>query len=260
MPLLETIGSGGAKAFGLNSGGKKAFILKSVYNTATLYAPLNDTSIYLSGAKSGSYFVTVDSDSTFDVDPLINRDVLKSPNSGATISADGKVINKISVAGISLSSTHSVSIWQRSRTGAAVGMLLSKYWDNEGVSGSPLDIWDGNADGNIYGNIGDSMTNPFSDSGTTQDWKSQTWTHWCFTFDGGTARMYKNGAFIGTMSTYRSFTTHAGNGSWTLGSWAGPYAGDYWLTDSNFADFSWWNGSALNLTSVQNIYNAGPGF
>jgi hypothetical protein len=254
MPLLETIGSGSVKGFG--AGGKKGFSLKSVYSTATVYAPLNDTSLYFSGTKSGSYFVTKSANSTFDVDPLINRDVLQNPTAGSV----AKVINRVSVGGINITQNHSVSIWQRSRTGNSLGMLLSKNETGDVPGSTALDIWDGGGGGDIINNLGDSSTNPYSDGGLTLDWKSTTWRHWCFTFDGSTPRMYLNGVFIGSASQYRSFWTNAGNGSWTIGSWASQYEGDYWLTEANFADFAWFNNTVLNSTQVQNIYNAGVGF
>jgi hypothetical protein len=261
MPLIETLGSGGAKGFGLNSGGKNAFSLKSVYSSATLYAPLNDNSIYLSGSKSGLYFVTKAATASFTVDPLLNRDVLQNPSP-----AEGKVETKINRSNINISPTHSISIWHRSRTGDSAGMLFSKYGDGDATSGSsPLDIWDGGGTGgDIINNTGDGSATPFVDNGEINNWKSTSWVHWCFTYDGSTARMYKNGSLMGsTAGQYKSFNgtnSGSGNGSWAIGSWAGPYAGDYWLPDSNFADFAWFNGTVLNSTQVASIYSAGVRF
>ena len=257
MPLLETIGSGSSRGLGMF--GKTEFAIDSLYTSANTYAPLFDNTIYTSGTVNASYAVNIQIGAIYDVDSLTGKRVL---------SADAGP-HKIKIPHIyNLSSTHSISIWQRVKTTSASGsMLMSKFVasnDSEtSPGGSPypyaLNIYNdsGGTTGNekISLNVGDSSQNFFS-TGYTFAGQTTSWVHWMLTFDGGTARLYRNGSNIGNAPTYRTWRDHFG--SWVLSGWASDQYGGYAIPNANFAHFAIWNGSVKNQSEINSLYALGP--
>ena len=257
MPLLETVGSSSSRGFGMF--GKTEYPINAIYLSANLYAPLVDSTIFSLGAKSTSQINIVSGASYLNDQVNTSRKVLQG---------DGAV--GVKVPGGNPGTTHTVSIWQRARSGGQSGMLLSKFLnsDDSDITGStnypntkgyPLDIWDeGGAAGNsIVFNQGDGGANKVTQAANI-NFNTTTWTHWAFTFDGGTARLFRNGSYVGPQSSYyTSWSTYSG--SWTIGSWAGigQFAA-YSLTSSNFSNFAVWNNTVKNAGDISNIYALGP--
>lgn len=261
MPLLETVGSSSSRGFGMF--GKTEYPINAIYLSANLYAPLVDSTIFSLGARSTSQINIVSGASYLNDQVNTSRKVLQG---------DGAV--GVKVPGGNPGSTHTVSIWQRARTGGQSGMLLSKflYSDDSDTTGTgpiypasggnktyPLDIWDEGATStnHIVFNMGDGGANKVTQSQGI-NFNTTTWTHWAFTFDGSTARLYRNGSYIGPQSSYyTSWSSYVG--SWTIGSWAGVgQFANYVLGSSNFSNFAVWNNTVKNSADITNIYSAGP--
>jgi len=257
MPLLETTGSGSSRGLGMF--GKTEFVIDSLYTSANTYAPLLDNRIYTSGTINASYAVNIELGATYDVDSLTGKKVL-SGDAGP---------HKIKIPHIyNLSSSHSISIWQRvKQTTNSVSMLMSKFAaSNDSLlspAGNPyqyaLNIYndggDMSANPKINLNIGDSSIN-FYASGYSFAGQTTSWVHWVLTFDGGTARLYRNGSNIGNAPTYRSWTNHFG--SWVLSGWASDQYGGYTIQYANFAHFAIWNGVVKNQSEINSLYALGP--
>jgi hypothetical protein len=257
MPLLESIGSGASRGFGLF--GKTEFAIQSLYTSANTYAPLVDNRIYTSGTRNFSYSVNIEQGATYDIDSITGKTVL-SGDSGP---------HKIKIPHIyNLSSTYSISIWQRVRqTSTGGSMLMSKFVSSNDSATSPagnpypyaLNIYNDSgaslAESKINLNVGDGSLNPYV---TGYGFAAQTtnWVHWVLTFDGGTARMYRNGSNIGNASTYRTWSSHYG--SWVLSGWASDQYGGYAIPYGNFAHFAIWNGSVKNQSDINALYALGP--
>ena len=189
MPLLETVGSGSSRGFGMF--GKTEYPINALYLSANLYAPLVDSTIFSLGNKSVSTINVLGGASYLNDQVNTSRKVLQG---------DGAVAVK--VPGVNPGTTHTVSIWQRARSGGQSGMLLSKFLnsDDSDVTGTttypnakqyPLDIWDGGATSTnfIVFNQGDGESNKVTQAQNI-NFNTTEWTHWAFTFDGSTARLF----------------------------------------------------------------------
>jgi hypothetical protein len=254
MPLLETIGSGGARGYGMF--GKTEFAVNSLYSTATVYAPLIDDRIYTSGSRNLSYAVSIEAQGEFATDSVNGKKVLASI---------GDAGHKFKIPQVSNpSSSHTLSVWVRNRQTSGSGcMLFSKFAasndSQSNPSGNPynyaLNTYDNGT--NISLNIGDGDQNKFNSSGTYGFVKMDTnWNHWALTFNGSQAKLYRNGVNIGSPPTYRSFVNHFG--SWVLSGWASDQYGGYSMPYSNFAHFAYWNGVEKTQSNINDMIAVGP--
>lgn len=215
-----------------------------VYQTATLYAQLNDNKIYSSNILTANTVNIVNYGSYGTDEVNTNLTVLKMSGGAQTRIPQGDP-----------GTSHSVSVWYRSNSSSDYGMLFSKYPTFDG-SNYGNDIWDGNGNNAIYLNNGDGYGNPYAGS-TGLRFNNTSWAHWCFTFNANTssANMYRNGSLVGAASTYRSFSGYTGQ--WTIGSWSGSSQfGNYALNNGRFYKYAVFN-SALSAADVLAIYNAG---
>lgn len=213
-----------------------------VYAGAAVYAPLSNSQIYSIGSLS-SDTVEIAAYGSYGADELNSALTVLKMSGGA----------QTRIPGGNPGSSHTISVWYRSSSGSDYGMLFSKY-PSVGTSSYGVDIWDGNGNGAIYLNTGDGSANPFS--GSSGHYFNHTdWRHYCFTFDGSTARYYRNGSLVGAAPTYRTFSGYTGQ--WTIGTWSGQYFGQYTLSAGRFRKFAVWHGSALSATDVTALYNAG---
>jgi hypothetical protein len=216
-----------------------------LYGTATLYAPLENDDVYTFGVPyiqgSGSPI----NNCGFGQDESITQlTVLKADGSGMGYKLPGFT---------NPGSSHTISVWFRSNDTADYGMLFSKANDLNDTAYN-LDIWDGNGNNNIYNNNGDGYNNPYSGSGSHR-FNHSDWKHYAFVNDGTSSRYYRDGALIGTSTTYRSFVNHLG--SWSVGSWSGQYFGSYGINDGRWRKFAVWNGIAKSAGDILDLYNAG---
>jgi hypothetical protein len=213
----------------------------AVYQSATLYAQLNNTQIYNTNVLSADV-VNLVNYTSFGTDEVnTSLTVLKSAGGCQVKIPQGNP-----------GTSFSVTVWYRSNSGSSAGMLFSKFTAvDAGSYGN--DIWDGGGGGGIYLNNGDGTANPYANSGA-YNFKSTAWQQWAFTWNGSTASLYINGSLIGSAGTYKTFSGYVGQ--WSIGSWAGNYFGDYALNNARFYKFAVF-GSALSASDVLAIYNAG---
>jgi hypothetical protein len=215
--------------------------IPSVYQSATLYAQLNDTKIYSAGTLTANTVNLVNFTSFGTDEVSTSLTVLKSAAGCQVKIPQGDP-----------GTSFSVTLWYRSNSGSSAGMLFSKFTAvDAGSYGN--DIWDGGGGGGIYLNNGDGTANPYANSGS-YNFKSTSWQHWAFTWNGSTASLYINGSLIGSAGTYKTFSGYVGQ--WSIGSWAGNYFGDYALNNARFYKFAVF-GSALSASDILAIYNAG---
>lgn len=215
----------------------------SVYQSATLYAPLNDGKIYSLNALTVDT-VNIVNYGSYGLDEVnTSLTVLKMSGGAQTRIPQGDP-----------GSSHTISVWYRSNNSGDYGMLFSKYLTFNGSSYG-TDIWDGNGNNAIYLNNGDGYANPYAGS-TGLRFNNNAWAHWCFTFNSSTstANMYRNGSLVGAAGTYKSFSGYTGQ--WSIGSWAGSEFGNYPLSNGRFYKYAVFN-SALSAADVLAIYNAG---
>lgn len=218
--------------------------LPAVYQTASLYAQLNDGKIYSLGTLTADLVNIVNYGSYGTDEVNTSLTVLKMSGGAQTRIPQGDP-----------GTNHSVSVWYRSNSASDAGMLFSKYPTFDG-SNYGNDIWDGSGNNAIYLNAGDGYNNPYSGS-TGLRFNNNAWAHFCFTFNGSTSTptMYRNGSVVGTASIYRSFSGYTGQ--WSLGSWAGTSQfGNYALSNGRFYKYAVFP-SALSSADVLAIYNAG---
>jgi hypothetical protein len=254
MPLLETIGSGGARGYGMF--GKTEFALNPLYSTATVYAPLVDNRIYTSGSRNLSYSVIIDANGEYAVDSISGKTVLYSQGDSGHKFRIPQVSNP--------SSSHTISVWLRNRTIQDTGgMLFSKFVASNDAQTSPggnpyayaLNTYDNGT--TISLNIGDGDQNKFNTSSSYGFQNITTnWVHWMLTFNGSQAKLYRNGVNIGSPATYRSFVNHFG--SWVLSGWASDQYGSYAIGQSNFAHFAYWNGVEKTQSDADSMIAVGP--
>jgi hypothetical protein len=213
----------------------------TVYQSASLYAQLNDNKVYSLGTLSADVVEIVNYGSYGTDEVNTSLTVLKMNGNGA----------QTRIPQGDPGSTHTVSVWYRSNSASDSGMLFSKYVTVNGSYGN--DIWDGNGNNAIYLNNGDGYGNPYAGS-TGLRFNNNPWYHYCFTFNGSTAYMYLNGSLIGAPGTYRSFNGYTGQ--WSLGSWSGQYFGQYSLNNGRFYKYAVFP-TALSAGEVLTLYNAG---
>jgi hypothetical protein len=214
----------------------------TVYQSASLYAQLNDNKVYSLGTLTADVveIVAYGSYGTDEVNTSLT--VLKMNGGAQTRIPQGDP-----------GSTHTVSVWYRSNSVNDYGMLYSKYI-SPGTSSYGNDIWDGNGNNAIYLNAGDGYNNPYAGS-TGLRFNNNSWYHYCFTFNGSTAYMYLNGSLLGAPATYRSFNGYTG--PWSLGSWSGTSQfGNYALNNGRFYKYAVFP-TALSSADVLALYNAG---
>ena len=242
MPLVTTRGCGPTQIFqpaaaaGGGGGGG------GLYTTADLYYDFQSGSKTSGSASGGS--VQLGSYGSFSNDENGGGTVLQS-NGGSTIKF---------TAG-DPGSTHTISVWFRSNSNGSYGMLMSKS-PSSNDSTYDLDIWDGDGNNRIFANNGDGYGNPYSSSNGHR-FNHNDWKHYVFTFDGGTARYWRDGTDYGTCPTYRSWSNY--QGSWSIGTWAGPYFGTYAISTGRWKKFAAWYNTVLSNSQISDLYSAGHG-
>ena len=242
MPLVTTRGCGPTQIFqpaaaaGGGGGGG------GLYTTADLYYDFTNGSKTSGSASGGS--VQLGSYGSFSNDENGGGTVLQS-NGGSTIKF---------TAG-DPGSTHTISVWFRSNSNGSYGMLMSKSPSSNDTT-YDLDIWDGDGNNRIFANNGDGYGNPYSSSNGHR-FNHNDWKHYVFTFDGGTARYWRDGTDYGTCPTYRSWSNY--QGSWSIGTWAGPYFGTYAISTGRWKKFAAWYNTVLSNSQISDLYSAGHG-
>ena len=108
----------------------------------------------------------------------------------------------------------------------------------------------------IFANNGDGYGNPYSSSNGHR-FNHNDWKNYVFTFDGGTARYWRDGTDYGTCPTYRSWNGY--NGSWSIGTWTGPYFGTYAISNGRWKKFAAWYNTVLTNSQISELYNNGHG-
>ena len=238
MPLVSTRGCGPTQVFqpAAAAGGGGS----GLYATADLYYDLQSSSQTSGSASGGS--INLGSYGSFSNDENGGGTVLQS-NGGSTI--------KFSAG--SPGGTHTISVWFRSNNNGNYGMLMSKA-PTSSDNTYDLDIWDGDANNRIFANNGDGYGNPYSSSNGHR-FNHNDWKHYVFTFDGSSPRYWRDGNDYGTAPTYRSWNGY--DGSWSLGSWSGPYFGSYALSDGRWKKFAAWHNTVLTNSQIGDLYNQG---
>tara|TARA_B100001250_G_scaffold336343_1_gene302823 strand:- start:391 stop:1113 length:723 start_codon:yes stop_codon:yes gene_type:complete len=239
MPLVSTRGCGPTQVFqpaaaaGGGGGG--------LYATADLYYDLESSS-QTSGSASGGN-INLGSYGSFSSDENGGGTVLQA-NGGANIKF---------APNTNPGSSHTVSVWYRSNSSSSSGMLMSKSPSSNDTT-YDLDIWDGGGNERIFANNGDGYGNPYSNSNGHR-FNHNDWKHYVFTFDGSTPRYWRDGSDYGTAPTYRSWNGY--DGSWSLGSWSGPYFGSYALSNGRWKKFAAWHNTVLTSSQIGDLYSAG---
>ena len=242
MPLVTTRGCGPTQIFqpaaaaGGGGGGG------GLYTTADLYYDFQSGSKTSGSASGGS--VQLGSYGSFSNDENGGGTVLQS-NGGSTI--------KFSAG--DPGSTHTISVWFRSNSNGSYGMLMSKSPASNDTT-YDLDIWDGDGNNRIFANNGDGYGNPYSNSNGHR-FNHNDWKNYVFTFDGGTARYWRDGTDYGTCPTYRSWSGY--NGSWSMGSWSGSQFGNYTLSNGRWKKFAAWHNTVLTNSQISDLYSGGHG-
>ena len=240
MPLVSTRGCGPTQVFqpaAVSGGGGGG---GGLYASADLYYDFTNGSKTSGSATGGS--VQLGSYGSFSTDENGGGTVLQS-NGGSTI--------KFSAG--SPGGTHTISVWFRSNNNGNYGMLMSKA-PTSSDNTYDLDIWDGDANNRIFANNGDGYGNPYSSSNGHR-FNHNDWKNYVFTFDGGTARYWRDGTDYGTCPTYRSWNGY--NGSWSIGTWTGPYFGTYAISNGRWKKFAAWHNTVLTSSQISDLYSAG---
>lgn len=216
-----------------------------LYESATIYAPLENTDIYTFGKLYVQASATPIAYSGFGTDESLSQlTVLKANGSGMQFKVPG-----FNNPGTS----HTISVWFRSNDTGDQGMLFSKANDAADTQYN-VDIWDGNANLTIYNNNGDGYNNPYSGS-SGHKFNHSDWKHYAFVNNGSTSLYYRDGSLVGQSTSYRSFASHLG--SWAIGSWSGQYFGSYAINNGRWRKFAVWNGVAKSAGDIADLYNAG---
>ena len=242
MPLVSTRGCGPTQVFqpaAVSGGGGGG---GGLYASADLYYDFTNGSKTSGSATGGN--VNLGSYGSFSNDENGGGTVLQS-NGGSTI--------KFSAG--SPGGTHTISVWFRSNNNGNYGMLMSKA-PTSSDNTYDLDIWDGDANNRIFANNGDGYGNPYSSSNGHR-FNHNDWKNYVFTFDGGTARYWRDGTDYGTCPTYRSWNGY--NGSWSIGTWTGPYFGTYAISNGRWKKFAAWYNTVLTNSQISELYNNGHG-
>ena len=242
MPLVSTRGCGPTQVFqpaAVSGGGGGG---GGLYASADLYYDFTNGSKTSGSATGGS--VQLGSYGSFSNDENGGGTVLQS-NGGSTI--------KFSAG--SPGGTHTISVWFRSNNNGNYGMLMSKA-PTSSDNTYDLDIWDGDGNNRIFANNGDGYGNPYSSSNGHR-FNHNDWKNYVFTFDGGTARYWRDGTDYGTCPTYRSWNGY--NGSWSIGTWTGPYFGTYAISNGRWKKFAAWYNTVLTNSQISELYNNGHG-
>ena len=239
MPLVSTRGCGPTQVFqpAAAAGGGGS----GLYATADLYYDLQSASQTSGSASGGS--INLGSYGSFTNDENGGGTVLQA-NGGANIKF---------AANTNPGSTHTISVWYRSNSNGSSGMLMSKSPASNDTT-YDLDIWDGGGNNRIFANNGDGYGNPYSNSNGHR-FNHNDWKHYVFTFDGSSPRYWRDGNDYGTAPTYRSWNGY--DGSWSLGSWSGPYFGSYALSDGRWKKFAAWHNTVLTNSQIGDLYNQG---
>lgn len=218
---------------------------KGLYDSAQIYFPGSSSTWYLNGSATtqspGS------ANFTFAADEV---------NTGVTVlkaTSSSSAYYRLGNSSLTMGTTHSIGMWYRSGSGSVSGNG-QMLWGNDVLYGSlGLNVWDGVGSG-WYLNSADGTSNTLTTAYTSTN---TSWSHYVMTFDGTSAKLYRNGTLLGTAPTYKSYSNGGYNSNqFVIGNsnYSSPYL--WGNATGRFTNFAVWNNKVLTAAEMTTLYNS----